>query len=70
MLRMKFPMMLRMKVLQRIMSSITARTQSLRGEVKDDVVKTVAKIHQRLGHPTRDALVRMLKISGARRTCA
>lgn len=27
--------------------------------------ETVARVHQRLGHPTRDALVRMLKIAGA-----
>ena len=32
----------------------------LQGEVKSDVIKAVAKIHQRLGHPTRE-----LKISGA-----
>lgn len=53
MLRMKFPMMLCMKVLQRIVSSITARRSQ--GRCGQD------------GGQARDALVRMLKISGARR---
>ena len=39
------------------------------GETEEDVDKavyeTVARVHQRLGHPTREALVRMLKLAGA-----
>ena len=34
-------------------------------DVNPEILKTVSKIHQRLGHPTRDALLRMLKLSGA-----
>lgn len=30
-----------------------------------EIVDTVARVHQRLGHPTKQALVRMLKLSGA-----